>query len=347
MVTMSNEVGILAYGSLIGDPGPELSPVVTDRIPCRTPFNIEFARSSDSRSGAPTLVPYPSGSPVEATILVVQLSVEEATHRLYRREMHNFSPTKRYVEPAVDATGKVRVRTLTAFHGVSSVLYTDLDANIAAPSAIELARLAIKSVRTAKEEKLGDNGIAYLRDAISHGIRTPLTASYERKLLDLTGGVDLDNALAIAVESRPKRAGEPPGVDSIENKVRLAEDYLAAAKVLDAQRGPEAAIRLLLPAGQLVAHASELLLKATLEANGLFFPFTHDLVELRHLLAGEGHPLSEGLEFVVTNLGPLHAGHVFRYGDAGHGIPTAGQMIRRLEPEITRLRAQLRSQPTA
>ena len=36
--------------------------VITRRISCRTPFNVEFARTSRTRKGGPTLVPYDDGS---------------------------------------------------------------------------------------------------------------------------------------------------------------------------------------------------------------------------------------------------------------------------------------------
>jgi len=34
---MSGTIGILAYGSLIDDPGDEIRPLITDRIACKTP----------------------------------------------------------------------------------------------------------------------------------------------------------------------------------------------------------------------------------------------------------------------------------------------------------------------
>lgn len=47
-------VGILAYGSLIEEPGKEIEPRIIRRInDIETPFPIEFARSSKSRGGAP------------------------------------------------------------------------------------------------------------------------------------------------------------------------------------------------------------------------------------------------------------------------------------------------------
>ncbi len=59
---MISTVGILAYGSLIDDPGAEIEPVILRRIDCRTPFKVEFARASESRKGGPTLVPYDIGT---------------------------------------------------------------------------------------------------------------------------------------------------------------------------------------------------------------------------------------------------------------------------------------------
>jgi hypothetical protein len=69
---MADAVGILAYGSLIGDPGAEIEPHITRRISCRSPFKVEFARTSRTRKGGPTLVPYKDGSEVAAQILVVE-----------------------------------------------------------------------------------------------------------------------------------------------------------------------------------------------------------------------------------------------------------------------------------
>src|SRR5262249_52648561 len=53
----SNGIGILAYGSLINDPGVEIEPLIVERISTRTPFPVEYARLSKSRGGGPTVVP--------------------------------------------------------------------------------------------------------------------------------------------------------------------------------------------------------------------------------------------------------------------------------------------------
>ena len=49
---MTNSIGILAYGSLIQEPGCEIAPAIVRRISCRTPFKVEYARKSNSRNGA-------------------------------------------------------------------------------------------------------------------------------------------------------------------------------------------------------------------------------------------------------------------------------------------------------
>ena len=55
-------VGILAYGSLIEDRGPEIAAAKARIEPgVRTPFKVEFARTSSTRGGAPTLVPVSIG----------------------------------------------------------------------------------------------------------------------------------------------------------------------------------------------------------------------------------------------------------------------------------------------
>jgi len=58
-------IGILAYGSLIIDPGPEIGPLIVRRITTVTPFVVEYARLSRTRGGAPTLVPHSSALPVK------------------------------------------------------------------------------------------------------------------------------------------------------------------------------------------------------------------------------------------------------------------------------------------
>lgn len=93
-------IGVLAYGSLITNPGPELQAVTVGRIDnVLTPFRVEFARSSTGRSGAPTLVPVDEGGAyVRAVILEVNVSTDEAADIVYRREINKAGSGKRYRE---------------------------------------------------------------------------------------------------------------------------------------------------------------------------------------------------------------------------------------------------------
>ena len=84
-------VAILAFGSLADEPGDELRPVIAVRVAVQTPFPVEFARSSRTRGGAPTLIPVTEGGArVPATLLILAepVTVQAARLLLYRRETH-------------------------------------------------------------------------------------------------------------------------------------------------------------------------------------------------------------------------------------------------------------------
>lgn len=199
-----SRVGILGYGSLIAHPGKEISEVMTaTKSGVETPFNVEFARSSTGRRGAPTLVPVDEGGArVKASILIVDTSVEDATHRLYRREIDQVGTARRYNPPAQPGQNDVLVKRLMDFHGVGTVLYTHIGANISDLTAAKLARLAIMSAR---ELDNGRDGITYLMDAKRHGIKTKLSDAYEEEIKKRLGAKDLADALRIARE-RPKQS---------------------------------------------------------------------------------------------------------------------------------------------
>ena len=189
---MGDDVGILAYGSLIDDPGPEIEPHITRRISCRTPFKVEFARASRTRTGGPTLVPYAEGSQVAAQILVVDLSPKEATDRLYRRERRKFDPDVFYIPPKVITSNTVVVESLRPFEGIETVLYTRIAANIEGLTATELAKHAVDSARARQDSC---DGISYLMNAKRYGIQTTLSPEYEKEILRLTGTDCLEAAL--------------------------------------------------------------------------------------------------------------------------------------------------------
>jgi hypothetical protein len=191
--------GILAYGSLLADPGEEIAEMTVDRIPVTTPFPIEYARSSRGRAGAPTLVPVPEGcgAPVQAQILLLRpdLRADAVTHMLYRRETNRVGEVDVYYveEKQQEKNDPVLIKTVDDLGGVPHVLTTwlqpnldvvlDADLSVEAKAA-HLARLAVESV-TAETYAAGRDGIRYLADALAHGIETPLTAAYRAAVLRL------------------------------------------------------------------------------------------------------------------------------------------------------------------
>jgi hypothetical protein len=197
--SMSSSVGILAYGSLVDDPGQEIKSatvrIVQDGV--LTPFKVEFARSSRTRAGAPTLVPVENGgAPVPARILVMSehLSVEAARNMLWRRETGSTGIAP-YANTAADpGPNRVTIECLENFHGVGAVLYTRIGANIRPVTAQRLAELAISSARSGKITE-GRDGISYLIAALRNGISTPMSAAYAQEIKRQVGASTLCEAL--------------------------------------------------------------------------------------------------------------------------------------------------------
>ncbi len=190
------QAGILAFGSLIGDPGCELAPRIAMRIRTQTPFPVEYGRLSRTRGGAPTLVPHPKGAPVSAEMLILDdgTSVDQARDMLWRRERGKECSGERYTESPSD--NAVLVREVHDSPWVETALYTDFNdgGKIADPKPADLASAAISSVGKAE---VGKDGISYLMNAIQCGIRTPLTGTYEDEILKQTGAPTLEEVLAL------------------------------------------------------------------------------------------------------------------------------------------------------
>jgi hypothetical protein len=197
-------IAIIAYGSLISEPGEEIAAnTVERRLLPATPFSVEFARSSMRRSGAPTLVPVlDGGAPLPAQLLVLRESVtlEEASDILYRREAAH--PRKTYA-----ASGANWIADAGPEGGLTHRLYVALQSNIA-PTPGLLADLAIGS---AIERDDGRDGISYLIDIRQQGIETPLTDAYEKAVLERTARSTLEAALAFA---RSLASARPSSEDS-------------------------------------------------------------------------------------------------------------------------------------
>ncbi len=199
-------VGILAYGSLGDDPGVEIGPLITGKIEnVETPFRVEFARTSRTRGGAPTLVPVSKGGArVEATVLVLEerVSEDDAAGMLWRRETRREWSGKRYDPPSEPGVNEVMVRRLENFERLDVVLYAEIGANITDLTPRKLAELAIRSARS-KAGREKKDGITYLIGAKNNGVKTPLMPEYEGEILRLTGAETIEQAHKMLTMRKP------------------------------------------------------------------------------------------------------------------------------------------------
>jgi hypothetical protein len=197
----------LAYGSLLWDPGCELADVLDLRSPINgveTPFNVEFARSTRSRGGGPTLVPVPTGGlSVGGAIFPFRelLPVHEAQTLVWRREVRR-ADGEYDVRRNADSPDKVFVDALEGVHEeFDVVLVVRIPPNIEPLNADELAERAILSVRGEFGRDRKD-GISYLLGAKNAGIETPLRFDYESAILRNLRVASLDEAREEAADSR-------------------------------------------------------------------------------------------------------------------------------------------------
>ncbi|HPH45950.1 MAG TPA: hypothetical protein PLJ60_18980 [Chryseolinea sp.] len=192
------KIGILAYGSLIDDPGVELQPLIIDRILCDTPFKVEFARVSSTRDNAPTLIPVSEGGrTIKAQILVLsdEITTEQAKSMLWRRERHIADVTQEYTRPNNPGINAVLVEQLHHFNGVELVLYTSIGKNIERPITPQLlSDYAISSIR-ANAGAMEKDGIRYLLSAKKNGIITEFSEEYENEILKKTNTKSLKETI--------------------------------------------------------------------------------------------------------------------------------------------------------
>lgn len=184
-------LAILAYGSLLHDPGA-LGPLVTGSVPCRTPFLVEYGRASLRWNGGPVLVPHPRGGPVDGRLLLLAGHVElgVAVELLAERE-------------GLDgARGVVQVE----MPGERLVIAASLPRNLPLPDMAPetLARRALASVRADGRR----NGVAYLAAALRSGVVTPRSIAYRDAILAATGSPTLEEAERLVASSAPSEEEE-------------------------------------------------------------------------------------------------------------------------------------------
>ncbi len=211
---LRSDTSVLAYGSLLAEPGAELAAVIEQRMPVRTPFPVEYMRSSPTRGGAPVLVPVPEGygATVPAEIWTFSPEVDRslAETLLYRRELDLPGEPYVFYSPEVAAADGLTIKALEDFAGPPTVLYVAPMPNLpevippdvpVSDKAYFLARCAVASV-TPETHAAGHDGIAGLAAALQQGAITPLTRPYCEAVLRLTGAGDLATARDLALARR-------------------------------------------------------------------------------------------------------------------------------------------------
>lgn len=228
-IQQPRKIGILAYGSLIDYPGEEIAPLIVERIECITPFNIEFARLSSTRSNAPTLVPVTTGGQkVKAVLLVLKndTPVEIAESMLWRRERHKTGSNEIYKRPEKPTKNSVLVESLKNFEGVETVLYTSLPQNMGIFTKPEyLAYFGIKSILSLAGES-GKDGIRYLLAAKKNNIVTEHSQQYEKMVLEQTGTENLEDAIKKLDAIRPKTLQIENEFSAFEKEVKEIADLI-------------------------------------------------------------------------------------------------------------------------
>lgn len=196
-----HKVGILGFGSLISNPGEEIRLWERERLNCKTPFKVEFARISSSRKNAPTLIPVDErskGAFVNGVIFVLDesVSLKEAKSILYRREIHSNNKAKQYTEPVSLTAKNVLIKELDDFAGVEKVIYTSflIQDEYKNLSPQQLANFSVNSYLECEKEEKKD-GINYLIAAKKYGIETELSREYEDEILKLTGAETLEEGM--------------------------------------------------------------------------------------------------------------------------------------------------------
>lgn len=177
MPVAQRPVAIMAYGSLLYEPGAGLAMVIVARRPCRTPFPVEYGRASRRWGGGPVLVPHERGGPVDGALLLLADEVDLGTAVELLADREGLDGSRGVVE--VDMPGDRLV--------ITACLPRNLPAPDMDPDA--LARRAVTSARHGPR-----NGVAYLNGALRAGIVTPASEAYARGVLERVGAQSLDEA---------------------------------------------------------------------------------------------------------------------------------------------------------
>ena len=182
---VKKKLGILAFGSLLSNPGKEISRHIVERIPYTTPFRLEYVMCSTLQGDPPTLGRWQGGKRVQTFILLLDIDATEK----------GLAMAKEILRKQVG--GSISVKWDERSRDFRTLIYHSLRPKGIAlpPSPRKLARLAVRSVVVCKEMGVPQrNGIRYLLNNIENGIITPLTEEYKKEILLVTRTETLEEA---------------------------------------------------------------------------------------------------------------------------------------------------------
>jgi len=208
---MKNKIGILAFGSLIYEPGSEIKELEKERINCITPFKVEYSRISSTRGNAPTLIPISvkeKGATIKAVIIVLknETSIEKAKDILWRRETQIIDKTRKYKYRENPNENQLIIKLLENFYNVEKVIYTSFkqQEKYKNLTSTELAEYSITSILSFAG-KLKKDGIRYLSSAKKNNIITYKSEKYEQQILYMTKTNSLEEAIIFLDKQRESK----------------------------------------------------------------------------------------------------------------------------------------------
>lgn len=185
--------GVLLYGVVAQDPGPDLLAVTEIISNVMTPFPVEFARANGVHG--PYLVPAPEGIgdcvPARLLHLIPDLSEDEICDRLMYWESRLLgTPRFQFFEDKErQAEDPIFIWQTSPLNDLDRVYYTQAQPNLpeildADYTPEEKATLLAQTARQSEQAaKVGEvDGVTYLRQALAQGISTPLMPYYQRTL---------------------------------------------------------------------------------------------------------------------------------------------------------------------
>lgn len=192
----TQHITILAYGSLIWDPGNEIKQHTIAVIDCFTPFNIEYAQISGTRGSAPTLTKVEGfGGKTRAKLFVLDYhNNPKEKKRVYslvckREGIENEKPWDGYGDPPAPIFREDILEYSTVFYCAFKIkkdIESIVKKGLLVKKLVEWAKKSVKEC--AKSGKIEKNGVRYLINCYKAGIITPLTEAYIQEL----GGMDIE-----------------------------------------------------------------------------------------------------------------------------------------------------------